>query len=88
MGGREAKIMLRGVFKKEVYSEMKIFKLYVRHPNWRFNTGFFPNELISHHQPPLNLIFISEQTGSGFYEAIFRLFIIRRAHFILGHERA
>jgi hypothetical protein len=54
-----------------------ILKLYVRHPSWRYNTGFFLNETISHHQLPLNLILISERPGFGFYEAIFRLFRIQ-----------
>jgi hypothetical protein len=39
------------------------------------NVGFFLDEMISHNQLPLNLIFISELPGFGFYEAIFRLFV-------------
>jgi hypothetical protein len=39
-------------------------------------SGFFLNEMIRHHQLPVNLIFISERPGFGFYEAIFRLFRI------------
>jgi hypothetical protein len=50
-------------------------------------TVFFLNEIISHHQLPLNLICISEQPGFGFYEAIFRLFHIQehnRLYVIIG----
>jgi hypothetical protein len=39
--------------------------------------GFFLDEMISHKQLPLNLIFISEQPGFGFYEAIFRFFRVQ-----------
>jgi hypothetical protein len=41
------------------------------------NSGLFLNETISHHQLPLNLIFISERPGFWFFEAIFRLFRIQ-----------
>jgi hypothetical protein len=43
-----------------------ILKLYFRHPSWRFNTGYFLKEMISHNQLPLNLSLFQSYQVSAF----------------------
>jgi hypothetical protein len=57
---------LRGPMGHFLPGLLTYYRLYVRHPSWRFNTGFFLKEIISHNQLPLKLILFQGYQVSTF----------------------
>jgi hypothetical protein len=55
--------------------------LCIRHLIWRFNTGFFLKEMISHNQLPLNLILFQSYQVSAFMKPC-----SGSSYFVLGYE--
>jgi hypothetical protein len=43
-----------------------LYKIYVRRPSWRLNTGYFLKEMISHNQLTLDLILFQSYQVSAF----------------------